>query len=651
MKKLLFLLIASGGAASAIAQQSAHRPYTADSLMSRWVIDVNLLGGLASQEFTTASTAADYPGALNMNTGNLKYKDGYALGGDAQLGFFFGHKRHFGIGTGVLLMQQHGDAYLDNYYAQYKATDGAGNIYRQVVTGHDIRESITSTNINIPVVLKYKNRFSKHWGFTADAGALVNVQMKNAYTTHGTFDYEAVYKFVQNSDGGTTSVYDNSATPSANDWLITKAEFLRNNPNGNYQDYVNTKRALGYSVGQTITPATRNGKTSYVAGSVGLLIQPSISYYLSDHVALNFGAYYMYQPFKNNPETGYRVTDGVGKYSSVLNSVTESTNQSYGINIGARFFLGRKQAPLVITSIDYISPSKCGLCDGSMAIKGLTPNQPVTVDYSLNGGQPGKYATTVQPDGQARIPNLCAGSYTGISATIKRRNAKGEAVTLTDPAITFSTQTTNPAAQGSCDGAVTFKGFIAGTAVAINYKLNGNSQTAFAGIVNPDNSVTISGLCEGTYTGIVASVNKCTANGADFTLAAPEPVKPPVAAPVPVVMKADISTPILFDLNMTFVHADAYSELDEAAKELNENKGSYLLIDGHADASGIEAKNVGLSYRRANSVKQQLVQRGISPARLRTRGHGSSIPAATNNTAEGRQQNRRSMMKLVTKGK
>lgn len=646
MKKLLFMLIAAGGAASAIAQQPG-QPYTTDGFMSRWVIDLNLLGGLASQQFTTASTAANYPGALNMNTGQLKYKNGNAFGGDAQLGFFFGPNRHFGVGTGVLLMQQHGDAYLDNYYAEYKATDGAGNIYRQVVTGHDIRENVTSTNVNIPIVLKYKDRFSKHWGFTADAGALVNVQMKNAYTTNGTFDYEAIYKFVQNGDGGTTSVYDNSATPSANDWLITKAEFLRNNPNGNYQDYINAKRALGYSVGQTISPTTRTGKTSYATGSVGLLIQPSISYYLSDHVALNFGGYYMYQPFKNNAEAGYRVTDGIGKYSSVLNSVTASTNQSYGVNIGARFFLGRKEKPLMITAIDYVSPTKCGMCDGNMVIKGLLPNKPVTVDYSLNGGQPGEYTTTVQPDGQAKIPNLCAGTYTGITATIKRKNAKGQDVTLAAPAIALSIQnTTNPATQGACDGAVTFKGITAGTAVVIDYKLNGRSQTAFSGIANTDNSVTISGLCEGSYTGIVASVNKCSGNGADFTLAAPE-AKPIVPAPVPVVLTADISTPIFFDLNMTVVHADAYSELDEAAKELKENKGSYMLIDGHADASGIEAKNIGLSYRRANSVKEQLVQRGISPARLKTRGHGSSIPAATNSTAEGRQQNRRAMMRLM----
>ncbi len=244
MKKLLFLLIAAGGSASAIAQSSTPG-YSADSLLSRWVLDINLLGGIAGQDLTTASSVANYPNALNMNTGQLKYKNGYSFGADAQLGFFFGEKRHFGFGTGIMFLQQHGDASLDNYHVEYQATDGAGNIYRQLVTGN-VKEEIVSSMINIPVVLKYKNRFSKHWGFTADAGALVNMNIKNAYTTHASFDNEAIYKFVSNEEGGKTSVYDNSPIPDPNDWMITKAEFLKNNPTGNLQDYFNAKRASGH---------------------------------------------------------------------------------------------------------------------------------------------------------------------------------------------------------------------------------------------------------------------------------------------------------------------------------------------------------------------------------------------------------------------
>ena len=216
---------------------------------------------------------------------------------------------------------------------------------------------VNSSNINIPLVLKYKTRFSKHWGFSTDAGALINLQMKNAYTTNASFNYEAIYKLEQTGDAGTVSVYDNSPVPSSNDWFVTKEEFLQNNPNGNYQNYVNAERAAGINVGEGITPNTRTGNTSYTAGSVGLLVQPSINYYLSDYVALNFGVYYMVQPFKNNAQSNYRLENGMGTYSSVLNNVTASTNQAYGLNIGARFFFGKKQhTPLTISSIDQSLP-------------------------------------------------------------------------------------------------------------------------------------------------------------------------------------------------------------------------------------------------------------------------------------------------------
>ena len=175
MKKLLFLFLVAGSILQVTAQ-TKKSDYCADSLLSRWVIDVNLLGGGVSQTFTTANSNANYLNGLNMNTGQLKYINGYSLGADAQLGFFFGKKRHFGIGIGVLYMQQYGDAILNNYHVEYQATDGAGNIYRQVVTGDDVRESIVSKNLNIPLVLKYKDRFSKHWGFAVDAGALFNLQ-------------------------------------------------------------------------------------------------------------------------------------------------------------------------------------------------------------------------------------------------------------------------------------------------------------------------------------------------------------------------------------------------------------------------------------------------------------------------------------------
>ena len=654
MKKLLLMLIATGGILPAVAQEKV-RSYKTDAELSRWVIDFNLLGGLANQDFTTANTNANYPNTVNTNTGELKFRNGYSFGADAQLGFFFGKKRHFGIGAGLMYMQQHGDAELSNYHTEYQATDGQGNIYRQLVTGNDVREELVSTNISIPFVLKYKNRFSKHWGFTADAGALLNMQMNNAYTTHANFDYEAIYKLVPNGDGGTMSVYDNSVIPSANDWFITKGEFLKNNPNGNYQAYIDAKRALGYNVGQGLNPGTRTGSTSYTTNSVGFILQPSFNYYLSDHVALNMGLYYMFQPFKNNAQSGYRLTDGATAYNSTLKNVTAAADQQYGINLGVRFLFGKKEKPLIITSTEQTAPTQCGLCDGNIILHGLTPNESVAVDYNVNGVAGTEYVAAVGPDGLVKIPNLCAGTYTGVTAKIKRKKATGTDVTLAAAVMSISSQRpVNPSAKGTCDGSVTFSGLYAGRTITVNYSLNGVSQPSFTDIVGAGGSITMSSLCEGTYSGIVATSGTCAANGKDFTIVAPVPVE--VAKPLPDSEVAttitrthkgvNISAPILFDFDKSTIHKSSYAELNEAAREMKKDKKSTITIDAYTDKIGTKEYNKALSVRRAESVKDYLIKKGISPSRLKIKGYGEKYPAAPNNTPEGRREDRRAIMEM-----
>ncbi len=533
---------------------------------------------------------------------------------------------------------------------EYQATDGGGNIFRQVVTGNNIKENIISRSYNIPVLLKYKDRFSKHWGITADAGAVINLQTQNAYTTHASFDYEAIYQF-QQTDGGQRSVYDNAAVPAAGDWLITKAEFFKNNPNGNLQDYFAAKRALGYIVGDGVTPDSHTGNTTYTQVTVGFLLQPSVNYFLSDHVALNLGVYYMLQPFTNKAQAGYRLTDAPGHYSSVMNNVTAATDQSYGVNFGARFFLGhgRKHTPLTISSVDQNAPSLCGQCDGSMAFHGLKPDKAVNISYSLNGAPQQTYTTVTKADGDVKVSGLCAGTYTNITATIKKRSATTAPVTLQAPMITLASQDhTDPTAVGTCNGTVTFKGNYGTGKVTVSYSMDGAMKNDRSCVIAPDHSITVRGLCAGSYTHIILQVNDCSVNGEDLTLAAPVPV--PATPAAPAIDAMDISTPILFDVNKTNIHASSYPLIDEAAKEMNEDKNAHLTINGHADASGSEAKNQVLSLKRAIAVKAQLTKRGVNGNRLKAVGHGSKMPAATNSTYEGKRENRRAVME-IGKGK
>ena len=99
---------------------------------------------------------------------------------------------------------------------------------------------------------------------------------------------------------------------------------------------------------------------------------------------------------------------------------------------------------------------------------------------------------------------------------------------------------------------------------------------------------------------------------------------------------------ILFDLGSDRLRPESTPTLEEIAAMLEEHGDLRLTIEGHTDATGDDASNLNLSQRRAASVMAYLIEKhGIEADRLEAKGLGESQPAASNDTAEGRQQNRR----------
>lgn len=640
MKKIILLLIAGYYSSSVIAQTTEVKNYTTDKDLSRWVIDINALGGIYDQQMDFAATAPNYLNGINVNTGTPGFKPGGALGGDLQLGYFMGKNKHWGLGTGILYMREWGNITLDNFHAEYQSVDNNGYVFRQVVSSNSINERIKTDNFNIPLLLKYKNRFSKHWGFTADMGALFNLQMKNHYATNASFDYEAIYKFITDDAGISTPVYDYSTIPGNTDFLITKYQYTKNNPGGNVQDYFNTKRAEGYNVGLGINPTQKNGTISYATVSVGLLLQPSFNYFFSDHVALNVGAYFLYQPFKNEGTSTYTMTNKPGEYRTVLGSSSAIKTQSYGVNIGLRFFLGgKKSTPLNITSTNQYDPSMCGSCDGKFTLNGLPSGEKATVYYNVNGANtPNTYSGVVNNDGAITVSDLCAGNYTDIKATIGKKTAGSKSVNLVAPSLTIdNVEHTNPT-KGNCDGSISLFGLRSGQHATITYTINGNVKTYNTSVSN-NNALLIPGLCEGTVTNITVQSNKCTAqvnNPSSIVLETPKPV-----VTEQVIEEEDTTSQILFDFNTSTLRPSSYLVLDRAYEELKEDKNTYVYIDGNTDKIGTDEYNQKLSERRAAAVRAYLVKKGISNSRIKSQGNGEREPVATNNTVEGRSKNRR----------
>lgn len=126
----------------------------------------------------------------------------------------------------------------------------------------------------------------------------------------------------------------------------------------------------------------------------------------------------------------------------------------------------------------------------------------------------------------------------------------------------------------------------------------------------------------------------------------PPPPPPPVAQaplppPPPPAKKKIVLRGVNFDFDKATIRPDAARILDEAVATLKAEPDVEVLIVGHTDSVGSEAYNLRLSQRRAQAVRDYLVKHGVSAARLRVKGVGESQPVASNDTAEGRAQNRR----------
>ena len=107
---------------------------------------------------------------------------------------------------------------------------------------------------------------------------------------------------------------------------------------------------------------------------------------------------------------------------------------------------------------------------------------------------------------------------------------------------------------------------------------------------------------------------------------------------------------VLFKTGGSIVSPGAQASLDRVVQFLDKNADREVVISGHTDSTGGLETNRILSEKRAAAVGGFLVSRGISQSRIATRGFGSTLPLAANETAEGRQQNRRVDIMILNAG-
>lgn len=98
---------------------------------------------------------------------------------------------------------------------------------------------------------------------------------------------------------------------------------------------------------------------------------------------------------------------------------------------------------------------------------------------------------------------------------------------------------------------------------------------------------------------------------------------------------------ILFDVDHSDLRPEAQADLTKLAEILNKYDDTNIEVQGHTDATGSEDYNMDLSVRRASSVATFLAVQSVDPDRMQAVGYGELQPIASNETAAGRQQNRR----------
>ena len=106
---------------------------------------------------------------------------------------------------------------------------------------------------------------------------------------------------------------------------------------------------------------------------------------------------------------------------------------------------------------------------------------------------------------------------------------------------------------------------------------------------------------------------------------------------------------VFFEVDQYTLNASAKIALDIQAEWLMDNSGYVIIVEGHADEQGTREYNLALGFRRAQSVQEYLIARGISGLRLKTRSYGKERPIEICSVERCYAKNRRAVT-LLTAG-
>src|ERR1044071_3300709 len=120
-----------------------------------------------------------------------------------------------------------------------------------------------------------------------------------------------------------------------------------------------------------------------------------------------------------------------------------------------------------------------------------------------------------------------------------------------------------------------------------------------------------------------------------------------VTRPTPNEIDINLTNDILFDFNSYALRQESKSTLQNLADNFRKYPEEQISVEGHTDAIGSHESNLRLSEQRADTVRNYLVDQGVTGTRITSVGFGETRPKATNDTPEGRQLNRRVEIRIT----
>ena len=102
-----------------------------------------------------------------------------------------------------------------------------------------------------------------------------------------------------------------------------------------------------------------------------------------------------------------------------------------------------------------------------------------------------------------------------------------------------------------------------------------------------------------------------------------------------------LTSDILFDFNSAALRPESRTTLSELGENFRQYPDNTIIVEGHTDSVGTDSYNQRLSEERAANVADYLIDRGVSSSKVIVYGFGEARPKSSNDTAEGRQLNRR----------